>query len=52
MFVKIAHNYNQQKQTSSSHRNASSTLTYTKKIHQKVDFCVGVDGFEPPTLCL
>ena len=24
----------------------------TKKVHFTVDFCVGVDGFEPPTLCL
>ena len=25
---------------------------YTKEVYQKVDFTVGVDGFEPPTLCL
>ena len=27
-------------------------VVYTKKVHLSVDFCVGVDGFEPPTLCL
>ena len=29
-------------------------LRYLQKkiVHRKVDFCVGVDGFEPPTLCL
>ena len=33
-------------------KQASAYWMHIKKVHFSVDFCVGVDGFEPPTLCL